>query len=101
MTPMRLRQYRAFHILMQTGSVTRAAELLSISQPAVSKLLQSLESDIGVALFDRSRRRLTPTMEADRLHEHVDQFFQMANGIDGIANQLRLRAARSASRPHN
>jgi DNA-binding transcriptional LysR family regulator len=74
---------------MQTGSVTRAAELLSISQPAISKLLQSLEFDIGVTLFDRSRRRLTPTMEAARLHEHVDQFFKMANGVDGIANQLR------------
>lgn len=89
MSPLRLRQYRAFHVLMQTGSVTRTAETLAISQPAVSKLLQALEVDIGVKLFDRSRRRLTPTTDAMHLHREVERLFLMASNVDRAANQIR------------
>jgi DNA-binding transcriptional LysR family regulator len=74
---------------MQTGSVTRTAEALSISQPAISKLLQALELDIGIALFDRSRRRLTPTKEALRLHREIEHLFLLAGSVDRMVNQMR------------
>src|SRR5262249_13129324 len=47
-----------FHAVAQTGSMTRGAERLDISQPAVSKQVQELESALGVHLFDRIGRRV-------------------------------------------
>lgn len=44
MSRARIRQLEAFHAVLRTGSATRAAELLRISQPSVSKLLQDLEA---------------------------------------------------------
>lgn len=59
---MDFRQLRAFVSVADTGSVTRAAQLLHIVQPAVSRQLKLLEEDIGTSLFDRSRNgmELTP-----------------------------------------
>ena len=50
------------------GSVSRAAEALYLSQPAVTLQLQALERDLGVRLLERSGRRLLPTREGDLLH---------------------------------
>ena len=89
MTPQRWRKLQAFHMLMKTGSVTQAAEALSISQPAVSKLLQALEAETRLVLFDRSRRNLVPTPDAVRLHVEVERLFRTAGGIDDLANDIR------------
>ncbi|MQT11696.1 pca operon transcription factor PcaQ [Segnochrobactrum spirostomi] len=57
----KLRHITCFLEVARAGSVGRAATLLRISQPAVSKTLQELEQLLGVALFDRSRRTLVLT----------------------------------------
>ena len=51
---MDLRQLHAVVLVADTGSVTRAAELLQLVQPAVTRQIRSLEKELGVALFDRS-----------------------------------------------
>lgn len=58
----RLRQLRAFCQAAQTGSISRAAERLFLSQPSVSLLIRGLEEDLGTRLFDRHgpRIHLTP-----------------------------------------
>ncbi|HET7663085.1 MAG TPA: LysR family transcriptional regulator, partial [Rhodanobacteraceae bacterium] len=58
---MRLRYIELFHAILTTGSLTGAAKLLNISQPAASKALQHAESQLGFALFSRVRGRLQPT----------------------------------------
>lgn len=89
MTPSRLRELEAFDAVLRCGSVTRAAESLGISQPAVSKLLMSLEQGLGLQLFERSRRRLTPVVEAIKLHEEVSRFFAGARRIEELAQEIR------------
>ena len=79
---MNLRQIEAFRAVIDTGTVTRAAERLSISQPAVTKLLQHLERTIGFALFDRARGRLSPTAEGMMLYDEVERVFR---GLDDLA----------------
>ena len=58
---MRLRHVELFQAVLQTGSLTAAAELLHISQPAASKILQHAEQQLGFALFSRVRGKLLPT----------------------------------------
>ena len=58
---------------MTSGTMTRAAELMQISQPAVSNLIASLEYEIGFKLFERLKGRLRPTPEAGFFYAEVTQ----------------------------
>ncbi len=55
---MRLRHIEVFHAIMQAGTISGAAQLLHISQPAVTKVLQHCELQLGMPLFDRVRGKL-------------------------------------------
>ncbi|HEV2605282.1 MAG TPA: LysR substrate-binding domain-containing protein [Microvirga sp.] len=84
---MNYRQLEAFRAVMLSGSASRAAELLDITQPAVSRTVAELERVVGFALFERIRGRLVPTPEAKLLLAEVEQSFV---GLD----RLRAEAAR-------
>ncbi|MBL0141657.1 MAG: LysR family transcriptional regulator [Betaproteobacteria bacterium] len=86
---MNLRQIEAFKAVIETGTVTKAAARLSISQPAVSKLLQLFERGAGMVLFARDRGRLSPTPEARLLYEEVERVFQGAERIRVAAEEIR------------
>jgi len=72
---MQMRQLDAFRKVMATGSVTVAAEMLGISQPAVSRLLADLQAGIPVRLFNRRSGRIFPTREAELFLQYVDKAF--------------------------
>lgn len=55
------RQIQALQATVQLGTTNKAADLIGVSQPAVSQLLSSLETEIGFALFDRKQGRIRPT----------------------------------------
>jgi DNA-binding transcriptional LysR family regulator len=65
------RQLEALVAVLETGSVTRAAERMHISQPAISRLIASLEADIGYPMFRRAGGRIVPTAEAALLREEI------------------------------
>ncbi len=65
------RQIDAFRQVISTGSVTEAAQILGVSQPAVSRLISELETEIGYPLFVRHGRSLAPTQEARLLVDEV------------------------------
>lgn len=67
------RQIDAFRAVMLTGTTTEAAKMLSVSQPAISRLLADLENEIGYELFGREGRRLAPTAEAELLVEEIQK----------------------------
>jgi DNA-binding transcriptional LysR family regulator len=67
------RQVDAFRTVVSTGTVTEAAAMLGISQPAVSRLISDFEEEVGFQLFQRSGRVLVPTDEARLLVEEVRQ----------------------------
>ncbi|WP_077002405.1 LysR family transcriptional regulator [Variovorax sp. KK3] len=58
---MDLRQLRALLTIAETGSITRAAEILHIVQPALSRQVKLFEEEVGVALFDRERHGMVLT----------------------------------------
>jgi DNA-binding transcriptional LysR family regulator len=57
---MRLRELEIFNALMKARTTIGAAELLAISQPAVSKAVKHLEAQTGLTLFKRVQGRLRP-----------------------------------------
>jgi len=67
--PNRLRQLRAFCIAAQTGNISRAAEQLASSQPAVSQLIKGLEADFGLLLFERHGPRIQLSDDGRALFE--------------------------------
>jgi len=68
-----LQTYAAFVRACESGSFSAVARDLGTSQSSISKQIAALESELGVQLFARTTRRLTPTSEAMRLYEHVRQ----------------------------
>lgn len=82
---MELRHLEAFAATMSTGSVTGSARLLGRSQPAVSRLLQELELEIGYSLFSRNGPRVTPTDHGFLLYDDVER-------VLGGMRQIHLRA---------
>lgn len=91
---MRLRQIEVFQAILQTGSVSAAADLLCISQPAVSKTLSHAEQQLGYALFDRIKGRLYPTPEARLLQQEVGVLFADLQRLKRLAEGLRQRQDR-------
>jgi DNA-binding transcriptional LysR family regulator len=87
------RQLEAFRRVIETGSVSRAAEAMHLSQPAVSKLVAALEGHLGFALFRRETHRLVPTAEALVFARESEQFFGQLRRLDRLAEELR-RASR-------
>lgn len=84
-----IRQLEAFRATMLAGTVSGAAELMGLSQPAVSRLLGRLESHLELTLFDRTGGRLAPTREARLLIEEVERTFISADRIREVAGKIR------------
>jgi DNA-binding transcriptional LysR family regulator len=72
--PLDVRQMEAFAAVMSAGSITGAARLLGRSQPALSRLIQDLETRLGFALLHRNGPRVSPTERGVLFHEEVERF---------------------------
>ena len=70
---MDLELLRTFLELNRTRHFGRVAEALHLTQAAVSSRLKSLEAQLGVTLFKRSRREMRPTPEGARLIPHAER----------------------------
>lgn len=91
-----LEYYRAFYTVAQTGNVTKAAELLCLSQPAVTRSIHRLEESLGCKLFTRVSRGVRLTVEGTALFSHVDSAFKsLSNG----ERELKRLAAFEAGTP--
>ena len=90
---MRLRHIEVFHAIMQAGTISGAAQLLHISQPAVTKVLQHCEMQLDLLLFDRLRGKLYPTPEAHRLFVEIDKLNRDLVGIRRLVVNLRKGAS--------
>ncbi|USX53942.1 LysR family transcriptional regulator [Lentzea sp. HUAS12] len=68
---MDFKQLKALVTVVEVGSVTRAAELLHLVQPAVTRQIRALEQELGVPLFERTRQGMRPTAAGVSLAERA------------------------------
>lgn len=88
---MRLRHIEVINAIRVTGTLSAAAELLNMTQPGVSQLLQSAERQLGYALFARSKGRLIPTREATTLFPEIERLDRQLDAVQKLADNLRQR----------
>lgn len=86
--------YKTFCTVAESKSITEAAEKLLISQPAITKTIKILESEIGSSLFSRSHSGIKLTTEGDRLYSYVKplilQLDETKNIIDEIVSDGKM-----------
>jgi DNA-binding transcriptional LysR family regulator len=87
------RQVEAFRAVMLAGGITPASELMSVSQPAVTRLIHDLQSALGLKLFERRGARLVPSVEAHLLYREVQRSFVGLDRIQRAAVELRQHRA--------
>ncbi len=96
------RQLEAFMAVIEAGSVTAAADLLHVTQPAVTRLVKELEGAVAMPLFERVKGRLVSTREASLFYEAVKRSFL---GLDKLLQtaedirELRMGTLRIAAMP--
>ena len=86
---MELVQLRYFITAAQFQNLSRAAQALNITQPALSKSISKLESELGVKLFDRSGKKITLNESGERLLEHA---ISSLNGLDNAVADVKNQA---------
>lgn len=89
---MDLAQLRAFVTIADAGGVSRGAERLHLSQPALSRQLQTLEAALGVTLFDRTERRLRLTPVGEDLLRRSRIVLEEAEALKERARSLQAGA---------
>lgn len=90
----RFRQLEAFRLVVAHGSMTAAADMMHVSQPAVSRLISDLEAEVGFQLFDRRRGLLSPTAEGLRFFGHVEENFLGLSRLENAAEEIRQDSAK-------
>lgn len=90
---MNLRQVEAFRAVMLTGQMTAAAELMLVTQPAVSRLIKDFELATRLQLFERRGNHILPTQQANTLWREVERAFVGLNHIASLAAEINRQAA--------
>src|ERR1700760_4910671 len=87
--PLNLHLLRLFATVVQTGSFSRAADALHISQPAISKGVRDFELQVGCRLLDRTSKGVRPTREGQALLRHADTLFAAERAAEDELLSLR------------
>jgi DNA-binding transcriptional LysR family regulator len=86
---MKLKHLEIFHAVMLAGTISGAARLLHLTQPAATQALQSAERQLGYALFTRQKNRLVPTAEAQALMPEVSKLMGQLEAVRRLAEAQR------------
>ena len=87
-----LQWLRGFYAVAECGNMSQAAESLGLRQPAVSYLVQCLEAELGVQLFNRRNKSMELTAEGRQLHEKAITMFELVKEIRSEVGSTRHEA---------
>jgi DNA-binding transcriptional LysR family regulator len=86
----RFQQLRGFCYAAASGSISKAAQRMHLSQPSVSQQIQSLESELGVSLFVRRGSRIQLTYDGALLFEMATPLIEQLENLDEQFRRRRL-----------
>src|ERR1700753_1287009 len=90
---LKMQHLRTFLAIAESGSLVRAAGKLSVTQPAVTKILAELEAEIGQALVERTRRGIVLTTSGHILLSYATRSLRtLQEGLDSVAETQRADA---------
>ncbi|MEC5292423.1 LysR family transcriptional regulator [Aurantimonas sp. C2-6-R+9] len=89
MRDINLKATECFEAVARLSSVTKAAEELGVSPSAVSQQLRNLETQFGVSLFRREKKRLVLTLDGDRLFQTTTQAFSALRNVCNVVSRQR------------
>ena len=84
-----MNRYTAFLKVVEVGSFTKAAEILGYTQPAMSQMIASLESELSIKLLYRSRYGVRLTPEGERLLPSIQSAVAQYQSMQNIAGEIR------------
>lgn len=88
-----LELYRVFYTVARCGSLTKAAEELYISQPAVSQAVKQLENQLGTTLFNRMHKGMELSKQGGELiYADVERALQLLSGVEDKLSELKQSA---------
>ncbi len=87
---MTIRTMEIFQAVARHGNMSRAAEELHIAQPTISQVIREIESEYGVALFNRIGKKLYITAEGLRLLEYVKQILSLSDRMNQDMSGITL-----------
>lgn len=88
-----LELYRVFYTVARCGSLTKAAEELYISQPAVSQAIKQLETQLGTPLFNRLHKGMELSKQGGELiYADVERALQLLSGVEDKLSELKQSA---------
>lgn len=85
---MNLKSLKAFCLIMRHGSLAAAADSMHLSQPAVSRLISTLEHTMRITLFHRDKRALRPTAEGRAFHREAERILDGVERLPEIARDI-------------
>ncbi|MDR0578223.1 MAG: LysR family transcriptional regulator [Candidatus Accumulibacter sp.] len=80
---------RSFVMVARLGHLTRAAERLFLTQPAVTAHIKAIEQELGIALFDRAPGRITLTRHGELLLPEAEHVLAVFEGFSAKARQIK------------
>jgi len=83
------RQLELFRAIYRLGTVTNAAKVLHISQPAATQAIRRTEDELGFQLFRRVKGRFVPTVEAEALFAETERVYRELDAVQLLARELR------------
>lgn len=98
---MTLQQMNYAVTIAESGSLNKAAEILYIAQPSLTSAMQELEKELGITIFNRSGRGVTPTADGIEFLQHAKQIYsQYEDLIEKYENPQNLKKKFGVSTQH-
>lgn len=86
---MDIRQLQYFVEVAKQKSFTKAANILHVSQPSISKMMKALEEELGVVLLDRSERKMELTDAGELVYDHATKVLHLMDSLSLSIGEIR------------
>ena len=81
---------RVFYYVAKTGQISKAAELLNVSQPAISQQIKTLENQVQFKLFFRSKKGVKLTNDAQEIYSYCKSIFASVESINHTLQNISV-----------